>query len=97
MEMVLESYGVQNTEQFFPPPPPQAAGAPGGGTPPGAAGIQEGMDAGGNPIGSQGQTNPALAAQMGGGAGQAGLAMSPDMFAQQQIQAAQQMGMGAQG
>jgi len=99
MEMVLESYGVQNTDQFFPPPPPQAApGAPPpGGTPPGAAGIQQGMDAGGNPIGSQGQTNPALAAGMGGGAGQAGLAMSPDMFAQQQIQAAQQMGMGAQG
>ena len=99
MEMVLESYGVQNTDQFFPPPPPQAApGAPPpGGTPPGAAGIQQGMDAGGNPIGSQGQTNPALAVGMGGGAGQAGLAMSPDMFAQQQIQAAQQMGMGAQG
>jgi hypothetical protein len=98
MEMVLQSYGIENTEQFFPPPPPQAApGAPPGGTPQGAAGIQQGMDQGANPIGSQGQTNPALAAQMGGGAGQAGLSMSPDMFAQQQIQAAQQMGMGAQG
>jgi hypothetical protein len=99
MEKVLESYGITNTEEFFTPQPPAAApGAPPGGTPPGAAGIQEGMNGGAPmPIGSQGQTNPALAAQMGGGAGQAGLSMSPDMFAQQQVQAAQQMGMGAQG
>jgi len=96
MEMVLESYGL-DPSPFF-PPQQGAPGAPPGGTPQGAAGVAEGMSPnGGNPIGSQGQTNPALAAQMGGGAGQAGLAMSPDQFAQQQVQAAQQMGMGAQG
>jgi hypothetical protein len=47
------------------------------------------------PIGSQGQTNPGLAAAMGGQAGQ--LQVSPDQFANQQIQAVQQMGLGANG
>jgi hypothetical protein len=96
MEMVLESYGLES-DRFF-PPQPAAGQPPPGGTPQGAAGVAEGMSPnGGQPIGSQGQTNPALAAQMGGGAGQAGLSLSPDQFAQQQVQAAQQMGMGAQG
>jgi hypothetical protein len=55
------------------------------------------MSPNGAPVGSQGQTNPALAALMGGGSGQAGLSMSPDQFAAQQLQSVQQMGMGAQG
>jgi hypothetical protein len=98
IEMLLESYGVQDPQKFFTPPaPPQGALPPGQGTPQGAAGIQQGMAPNGNPVGSQGQTNPALAAQMGGGSGQAGLSMSPDQFAMQQLQAVQQMGLGAQG
>ena len=44
-----------------PPAPP--------GTPQGAAGMQEGMAPGPMPVGSQGQTNPDLAAQMGGQGG----------------------------
>ena len=96
MEKVLESYGITNTEQFF-QPPGQAPGAlpPPGGTPQGAAGMQAQQN-GSAPVGSQGQTNPALAAAMGQG-GANGLAMSPDQFAGQQLQAVQQMGMGAQG
>ena len=71
-------------------PPAQA------GTPQGAAGMQAEQTRAPAPVGSQGQTNPALAAAMGqGGAG--GLSMAPDQFAQQQLQAVQQMGMGAQG
>ena len=98
IEMMLESYGIQDTERFFTAP----AGAPGqppaAGTPPGAEGIQQGMAPNGQaPVGSQGQTNPQLAALMGGGSGQAGLSMSPDQFASQQLQAVQGMGMGAQG
>jgi hypothetical protein len=58
--------------------------------------MQEQQNGGPAPVGSQGQTNPALAAAMGqGGAG--GLAMGPDQFAQQQLQAVQQLGLGAQG
>ena len=48
------------------------------------------------PVGSQGQTNPALAAAMGQG-GADGLSMAPDQFAQQQMQAVQQMGHGRSG
>jgi len=93
MEKVLESYGIQNTEQFF--QPPQQAALPPGGTPQGAAGMQAQQN-GQAPVGSQGQTNPAAAAAMGQG-GPNGLSMAPDQFAQQQLQAVQQMGMGAQG
>ena len=93
MRKVLESYGVENVDEYFAPQRPAAAP---GGTPQGAAGIQEDMAPPGQPIGSQGQTNPELAAAMGQGGG-GGLALSPDQFAQQQLQAAQQLGMGAQG
>jgi hypothetical protein len=58
--------------------------------------LQEAQNGGPAPVGSQGQTNPQLAAAMGqGGAG--GLAMAPDQFAAQQMQAVQQLGLGAQG
>jgi hypothetical protein len=99
MKKVLESYGVEDAEKYFlPPAPPPGAqpGLPAPGTPQGAEGMQQDMAAQqAMPIGSQGQTNPGFAAAMGqGGAG--GLSLAPDQFAQQQIQAAQQMG-GAQG
>jgi len=96
MERVLEAQGIQNPDSFFLP----AQGGPPGqpqqpGTPASPQTMQENMQPGPMPIGSQGQTNPALAASMGGQAG--GLAVSPDQFAQHQIQAVQQMGLGANG
>lgn len=94
MEKVLNSYGITNTEEFFQAGPPALpAGSPPA-TPAGAQGIAEGMQPPGGPMGSGGQTNPGLAAAMGGGNG---LSMSPNQFAGQQLQAVQQMGMGAQG
>jgi hypothetical protein len=96
MEKVLESYGIDSTEQFFLPAGGQPGQLPAGGTPQGAAGMQEAQNGGPASVGSQGQTNPQLAAAMGqGGAG--GLAMAPDQFAAQQMQAVQQLGLGAQG
>ena len=97
MERVLEAQGIQNTESFFTQPADAAQAPPGQpqqpGTPPAPGTIQENMQPGPMPIGSQGQTNPALAAAMGGQAG--GLSVAPDQFAQQQIQAVQQLGLGA--
>ena len=95
MERVLDAQGIQNPETFFNAPAPAAPGGQQPGTPPSPETLQEGMQTGPLPIGSQGQTNPALAAGMGGQAG--GLRVSPDQFAQQQIQAVQQMGLGANG
>ena len=96
MEKVLESYGIDSTEQFFlPQGQPQGQLPPGQGTPQGAAGMQEQAPTP-QPVGSQGQTNPELAAAMGQGGGN-GMAMAPDQFAQQQLQAVQQLGLGAQG
>jgi hypothetical protein len=99
MERVLEAQGIQNTESFFTQPAdaPQQPQQPGPqpATPPSPQTLQDGMQPGPLPIGSQGQTNAPLAAAMGGQAG--GLRVSPDQFAQQQIQAVQQLGLGANG
>jgi hypothetical protein len=95
MEQVLESYGIFDTDRYFSQPAAEAVSP--NGTPPGAEGLQEDMAPTQPGVGSQGQTNAGLAATMGGGAGQAGLSLSPDQFAQQQVQAVQQMGLGAQG
>lgn len=89
IERVLEAQGITDMERYF---APQQGAPPGQGTAPSAETIQEQAQPGPLPIGSQGQTNPALAAGMGGQSG--GLRVSPDQFAQQQIQAVQQMGMG---
>jgi hypothetical protein len=92
IERVLEAQGITDTERFFAPSQPQLpAGQPG--TPASPETIQEGMANGQMPIGSQGQTNAPLAAAMGGQAG--GLALSPDQFATQQVNAVQQLGLGA--
>ena len=82
MEKVLEAYGVDehgaSTSRRSRAAPP---GAPAlNGTPPGAAGMQEEMTRGRRSIGSQGQTNPALAAAMGG-ARPVASSLSPDQFA----------------
>ena len=94
VERVLEAQGITDTDSFFTAGGP-AGGAPPqpGGTPPSQGTMQDQMQPGQLPIGA-GQTNPALAGAMGGGQngpGQ-GLRMSPGQFAQQQIQAAQQLG-----
>ena len=89
IERVLDASGITDKDRYF---APQQGAPPGQGTAPSAETTQEQMQPGPNPIGSQGQTNPALAAGMGGQSG--GLRVSPDQFAQQQIQAVQQMGMG---
>jgi hypothetical protein len=95
LERVLDAQGITDKERYFSGPPGAAAPAqpqqPG--TPPSADTLQQGMQPGPLPIGSQGQTNPALAAGMGGQSG--GLRVSPDQFANQQIQAVQQLGVGA--
>ena len=90
MEKVLESYGIQNTQPYFKPVPQAPAGAPGG-TPQQATSMQQGPPV---PVGNPGQTNPALAIQMGQGNP---LSMNPDQYATQQLQAVQQLGQGAQG
>ena len=100
---VLEAQGVQDTDSYFQAQPAQLPGAPPGPPgPPGPAGapapidpqsLMDQMQTGPSP---PGQTNIPLAAGMGGGQlgpGQ-GLRTSPQQFAQQQIQAAQQLGMG---
>jgi hypothetical protein len=89
MELVLDSYGVQNKEAFF--AAPQEGGPPGQPPPPGgglgpeaptAAGAQEGM----TPMGPQaGQTNELLA-------GAHGLSQSPEMLAGMATRAAQGLG-----
>jgi hypothetical protein len=89
MELVLDSYGVQNKEAFF--AAPQGAGGAGEQPPPGgglgpeaptSAGAQEGM----TPKGPQGgQTNTALA-------GAHGLSQSPEMLAGMATRAAQGLG-----
>jgi hypothetical protein len=87
MELVLDSYGVQNKEAFF--AAPQEGGGqppPGGGglgpEAPTASGAQEGM----TPKGPQGgQTNTALA-------GAHGLSQSPEMLAGMATRAAQGLG-----
>jgi hypothetical protein len=95
VKRVLESQGVTDTERYFTPPPQQGvfAGQQGGGqnaqgTPPT---LQNSFPPQLQPPGqgSQGMTNPALATQMGGNNG---MNMSPDQFAQSQVQAAQQLG-----
>jgi len=104
IDKILDAYGIQEKAAFQVKAPPQTPpgggppGPPGGGTPPSPATIQNGMQPTQNPVGSQGQTNPGLAAAMGNGgrAGPGGLSMSPDQFAQGQIQAVQSMGLGAQ-
>lgn len=99
---VLDAQGVKNPERFFNPPQAkpqqgmlaQAGGQNPQGTPqggPAALQLPPAQQTGPNPIGSQGQTNVAAATQMGGNNG---LNMSPDQFAQAQVQAAQQMGGG---
>ena len=103
VEDVLKAQGIQDTDSYFtsapqgPPPgapapaPPQAPG-----TPPGYAALQDQVAQDTAMIGAQGQTNIPMAASMGGGQlgpGQ-GLRLSPQQFAQQQVQAAQQLGMG---
>jgi len=97
---VLDANGIENPEQFFtqggPPaggqmPPPQPQG-----TPPDNITIQNELQPGPPQMGSQGMTNIPLAAGMGGGQlgpGQ-GLSQTPQQFAQQQVQAVQQLGMG---
>jgi len=105
LDKLLDAYGIQEKAQFAvkqPPTPGQAPAAPGqpssNGTPTQPSTIQQNLQPTMNPVGSQGQTNPALAAGMGGQSnGPTGLAMSPDQFAQGQIQAVQQLGLGAQG
>jgi hypothetical protein len=89
VKRVLESQGVTDTDRYFIPPgqqPQQGMMAPPqqGGTPPGQP---PGLQPPGQ--GSQGQTNGALAAQMGGNNG---MNLTPDQFAQSQVQAAQQLG-----
>ena len=96
LERVLSSYGIDNPEPFFAPPQQQLPpGGTAGGTPQGAQSLQAAQQPA-LPGGSQGQTNVAAATAMGQG-GANGLAMSPDQFATQQLQAVQQLGMGAQG
>lgn len=90
IERVLNAQGITDTEQYFAPPTPAQ---PQPGTPSSPETMAEGMAPGQPQIGSQGQTNPDLAAAMGGGAG--GLALSPDQLATQQVNAAQQLGLGA--
>jgi len=97
VERVLTAAGIEDTQQFFnnPQSQPQQGMFPGGqngqGTPQGIPGIAGQLNAGQPPIGSPGMTNPGAAQQMGGNNG---LNMSPDQFAQSQVQAAQQMGGG---
>jgi hypothetical protein len=90
MERVLRAQGITEVGQFFTSP---QAGAGPAGTAASPETLAEGMQPGALPVGSQGQTNPDLAASMGGQAG--GLRLSPDQFATQQVQAVQQMGLGA--
>ena len=81
-------------------PAAAAPGQPGqnGGTPQGAAGMQEEHAPRGRPRSApRGRRTPRSQPRWGAAQAQAGLSMSPDQFAQQQVQAAQQMGMGAQG
>jgi hypothetical protein len=94
LERVLDAQGITDTERYFTGPAQGAAPGPPG-TPPSPETVQEGMAPGALPVGSQGMTNPGLAAAMGGGGG--GLSVAPDQFAQQQIQAVQQLGLGANG
>ena len=91
LKRVLEAQGVTDADKYFQNPstqPQQGMLAPpqgqNGGTPPGQA--PQLMPPG---QGSQGMTNAALATQMGGNNG---MNMSPDQFAQSQVQAAQQLG-----
>ena len=87
---VLEAQGVTDAEKYFNNPATQPQGGimapPQGGTPPGQGPPPQLMPPG---AGSQGQTNAPLAAAMGGNNG---LTVSPDQFAQSQVQAAQQLG-----
>jgi hypothetical protein len=93
IKRVLESQGVTDTAKYFIPPgqqPQQGMMAPpqgqNGGSPPGQGNVIPLAPPG---QGSQGQTNAAAAVAMGGNNG---LNMSPDQFAQSQVQAAQQLG-----
>ena len=92
IKRVLESQGVTDTARYFIPPgqqPQQGMMAPpqqNGGSPPGQGNVIPLAPPG---QGSQGQTNVDAAVQMGGNNG---LNMSPDQFAQSQVQAAQQLG-----
>ena len=92
IKRVLESQGVTDTAKYFIPPgqqPQQGMMAPpqqNGGSPPGQGNVIPLAPPG---QGSQGQTNVDAAVQMGGNNG---LNMSPDQFAQSQVQAAQQLG-----
>ncbi|HZX41456.1 MAG TPA: hypothetical protein VFE93_06415, partial [Myxococcaceae bacterium] len=97
VQNVLESQGVKDPQRFFNqpgqgPPPQGMMAPPGGGTPPGAP-LQLPPSQAPPPaqIGSQGQTNVPAATAMGGNNG---LNLSPDQFAQSQVQAAQQLGGG---
>ena len=93
VKRVLEAQGVTDADKYFnnpaTQPPQQGMMAP-------PQGIQGPQGPPGQPpqlmppgAGSQGQTNAPLAAQMGGNNG---LTVSPDQFAQSQVQAAQQLG-----
>jgi hypothetical protein len=92
VQRVLESQGVTDSAKYFNPPsaqPQQGMMAPpqGNGNGQGPPGNVVPLQPPGQ--GSQGQTNGAAAAQMGGNNG---LNLSPDQFAQSQVQAAQQLG-----
>jgi hypothetical protein len=88
VERVLTSQGVTDVEQYFNkggPPQQGMMAPPQGGTPQGQP-LQLPPGQSGSP---QGQTNAALASQMGGNNG---MTLTPDQFAESQVQAAQQLG-----
>ena len=108
IDRILDAYGIQEKGAFqvkappqqpgLPPPGQAGAGPSSNGTPQTPSNVQDQMSPNMNPVGSQGQTNPALAAAMGGqSGGPTGLQMSPDQFASGQIRAVQGLGLGAQG
>ena len=92
VKRVLEAQGVTDADKYFNNPasqPQQGMMAPPQGTPPGTPGQGPPPQLAPPGAGSQGQTNSALATQMGGNNG---MNLSPDQFAQSQVQAAQQLG-----
>jgi len=98
VERVLDANGIQDTQSYFNTPPPPQPGQPappgmpqGPGTPPSPETIQGQMNPGTPPVGSTGQTSLPLGMGMAG-PGANGLAYTPEQFAQQQLQAVQQLG-----
>jgi len=97
IERVLDAQGIDDTQRYFNHPQsqpqqgmfPQQGGQNGQGTPQGVQGLQQQLQPGPQPMGSQGQTNVQAATMMGGNNG---LNLTPDQFASSQLQSAQQLG-----